>query len=160
MLADSPWAFAASPSDDSALDPGELARVLADEHEAIFAIAGLEDAERDPALGDPEAGACLVAAVGIVLVTTPKSRHRARIWGAFVDPAHRGRGLGRRVVTAAIARGREWAGVDFLDLAVSGNSPEAQRLYESLGFVAWGREPEAIEWAGQRHDEIYMTLRI
>jgi L-amino acid N-acyltransferase YncA len=61
---------------------------------------------------------------------------------------------------AAIAQARSWRGVDFLDLAVSANSPEAQRLYESVGFEAWGREPEATDHEGRRYDEIYMTLRL
>jgi RimJ/RimL family protein N-acetyltransferase len=61
---------------------------------------------------------------------------------------------------AVITHARRWRGVTFLDLGVSANSPEAQRLYESLGFVVWGREPEATEYDGRRYDEIHMTLRL
>jgi len=61
---------------------------------------------------------------------------------------------------AVITHAGSWRGVTYLDLAVSANSPEAQRLYESLGSAVWGREPEATEHDGRRYDEIHMTLRL
>jgi ribosomal protein S18 acetylase RimI-like enzyme len=78
----------------------------------------------------------------------------------FVEPDYRGRGLGRAVTSAAIAHARTWPGIDFIDLGVSENAPEALRLYESLGFTRWGREPEATQHEGRRYDEIHMTLRL
>jgi ribosomal protein S18 acetylase RimI-like enzyme len=60
---------------------------------------------------------------------------------------------------APLEGARGW-GVDYVDLGVSDNSPEALRLYESFGFRAWGREPEATEHNGRRYDEIHMTLRL
>jgi ribosomal protein S18 acetylase RimI-like enzyme len=61
---------------------------------------------------------------------------------------------------AVIAHARSWQGVEYLDLAVSANSPEAQRLYKGFGFVVWGREPEVTEHEGRRYDEIHMTHRL
>lgn len=61
---------------------------------------------------------------------------------------------------AAIELARTWHGVDFLDIGVSENSPEAQRLYESLGFRAWGRQPEVTRFEQRRYDEIFMALRL
>jgi len=91
---------------------------------------------------------------------SPKFAHRASIWGVFVEPAHRGKGLGQAVIAAAIDLARTWPGVDYIDLGASGAAPEAQRLYERLGFAAWGREPEATEIGGRRYDEIHMSLRL
>jgi ribosomal protein S18 acetylase RimI-like enzyme len=91
---------------------------------------------------------------------SPKFAHRASIWGVFVDSAYRRKGLGRAVVTAAIVLARSWPGVDYVDLGASERAPEAQCLYESLGFRAWGREPEATQHEGRRYDEIHMTLRL
>jgi ribosomal protein S18 acetylase RimI-like enzyme len=90
----------------------------------------------------------------------PKFAHRANLWGVFVEPAYRGSGYGRAVVVAALEVARAWPGVDFVDLGVSENAPEALRLYESLGFVAWGREPETTAHARRRYDEIFMALRL
>jgi len=90
----------------------------------------------------------------------PKFAHRARLWGVWVEPTHRGRGLGRLVVESALALARRWTGVGYVDLGVSENAPEALRLYESLGFTTWGREPAATQYGTHRYDEIYMTLRL
>ncbi len=158
MLLDAPWAFSASPEDDKGLDLGFLEKALATETQAIFAVD-------PPALagaasrGDHEKPE-LIAAAGIVRQTSPKYRHRASIWGVFVEPGYRRNGLGRAVMTAAIECARQWPGVDYIDLGVSQRAGAARRLYDSLGFVAWGREPEATEIDGRRYDETHMTLRL
>ena len=148
MLLDSPWAYSASPEDDFALDLDRVRALFADERAATFAIEA------------PGLPADLVATASIRRETRAKFSHRALVWGVFVAPEHRGRGWGRAAVTAALDVARAWAGVDYVDLAVSENAPAAQRLYESLGFKAWGREPESTELEGRRYDEIYMTLRL
>lgn len=152
MLREAPWAFDAEPAGDEAQDIERLARSFAAVHAATFAIDSPDGDAGDP----PE----LVAAATVTRAAAPKFAHRARISGVFVHPAHRGRGWGRAVTAAAIGCARGWPGVDFIDLGVSENSPEALRLYESLGFRAWGREPEATEHQGRRFDEIHMTLRL
>lgn len=160
MLIAMPWAFDASPQDDKALDRTWLAGMLAEEHSAIFAIQapgppGLDWVGLKEASDAPE----LIAAASITRAKQPQFAHRARIWGVFVEPPQRGKGMGRALLGAAIELAQSWEGVDFVDLSVSENAPEAQRLYESLGFEQWGREPEATEYEGRRYDEIYMTLR-
>jgi ribosomal protein S18 acetylase RimI-like enzyme len=156
MLTLAPWAFSATPGDEEALDVPHVARMLAREHHATFAIEapplrpGLRQAGR-PAL---------VASASLTRAESPKFSHRARVWGVFVEPAYRGRAFGRALMHAVITHARSWEGVEFLDLGVSANSPEAQRLYESFGFVVWGREPEATQHDGRRYDEIHMTHRL
>jgi ribosomal protein S18 acetylase RimI-like enzyme len=160
MLLGAPWAFAASPDDDRVLNASELASYLQDEQKALFAIEQPADSGRPGSPRSTGNDAELVAAAGIVRVSSPKLAHRAKVWGVYVDPEYRRLGFGRLVVAAVVGHARQWPGVDFVDLGVSENSPEAQRLYESLGFEMWGREPEAIECDGRRYDEIYMTLRL
>lgn len=141
MLTVSPWAFASTPENDEALDPAHLRRVLGEEENAIVAV---------------EAAEALIATAGILRrMKSPKFAHSARLWGVFVDPGHRGRGLGRAVTAAAVGLAKHWAGVEFIDLGVSDNSREAQHLYSSLGFEEWGREPETTQHDGQRYDDIY-----
>jgi ribosomal protein S18 acetylase RimI-like enzyme len=145
MLADSPWAFAADPENDRASDPAQLAQDLAKDDEAIFAV---------------EEGGELVATLGVGRREGAKFAHRALVWTVFVEPAHRGRGLGAALLARALELARTWPGIDYIDLAVSENSPHAKRLYERFGFVAWGREPEAVQTGGRRYDEHHMTLRL
>jgi ribosomal protein S18 acetylase RimI-like enzyme len=148
MLAAAPWAFTATPEDDLALDLAHLRSSLGESEHAILAIEAAEPA------------ATLVAAAGVYRMKNPKFAHRAKLWGVYVDSQHRGRGLGRAVVATAIDLARRWSGVDFVDLSVSANSPEARHLYESLGFTEWGREPETLQHVRERYDEVFMTLRI
>jgi ribosomal protein S18 acetylase RimI-like enzyme len=161
MLTTAPWAFSATPEEDEALDPVHLARLLAQEHLATFAIEAPVPLRLDGETGrEADGRQVLVASASLTRATSPKFSHRARIWGVFVEPAYRGEGRGEALMRAVITQARSWPGVDFLDVAVSANSPEAQRLYEKVGFEAWGREPEATEHEGRRYDEIYMTLRL
>lgn len=148
MLADSPWAFSASPDDDVALDSAFLRTTLAQPDNAIVAV----ESDEDPT--------SLIAAAGIYRVRNPKFSHRAKLWGVFVDPGHRSYGLGRAVTSAALELGKTWNGVAHIDVSVSENSPVALHIYQSLGFVEWGREPESTQHDGQRYDEIFLSLRV
>jgi ribosomal protein S18 acetylase RimI-like enzyme len=156
MLEESPWAFGASPEDDVARDPAAVEEMLARPNGAVFAVEEPAAATRSQ---DAE-GRVLIAAAGVVRQTRAKFVHRARIWGVYVSPEHRRRGLGRAVVAAAIELAGTWPGVDWVDLSVSSAAPGALRLYEALGFLAWGREPDATQVHGRRHDEIHMALRL
>ena len=126
MLETDPWSFSASPDDDKGLDKEHLTDALGRED---YAICGVE------------IGGELVAAAGIMRARRQKHRHRCEISGVYVVPEHRGRGLGRAVVSLAIELARGWSGVDYVDLGVSERASAARQLYESLGFVQWGREP-------------------
>lgn len=148
MLHDAPWAFASSPEEDRALDPDHVSEFLAENENAVVAIEATDGTQE------------LIAAAGIFRKPQLKSFHRAKLWGVFVEPAYRDQGLGRAVISTAIDLARSWNGVDFVDLGVSENAPAAQRLYESLGFRAWGREPESLQCEGRRYDEIFMSLRL
>ena len=72
----------------------------------------------------------------------------------------KGHGLGRAVTSAALELAKTWKGVTHIDVRVSENSPAALRIYQSLGFVEWGREPESTQHGGQRYDEIFLSLRV
>jgi RimJ/RimL family protein N-acetyltransferase len=144
-LADAPLAFGASPEDDRGGKREEVDRILADA--SASAVFGAFDPS-------------LVGTVGVVRLTGKKSRHKAIVWGMFVVASHRRRGHARALVEAAIAHARGWPGVSELQLSVSETTPGARRLYESLGFVAWGREPRALQHEGVFADEIHLQLTL
>jgi ribosomal protein S18 acetylase RimI-like enzyme len=147
MLDDAPWAYMATPEDDRALDPEKVRAMLAEVESALLAVPSDDGGE-------------LIAVAGIARGAPPKFGHRATLWGVFCAPEARGLGLGRAVVSAAIDVARAWPSVDWIDLGVSARSSEAQRLYESMEFQAWGREPEATQIGDQRYDEIFMAFRL
>jgi RimJ/RimL family protein N-acetyltransferase len=145
MLTDSPWSFASSPQQDKGSDPENLRRSLSDPDFAIFGVLAGED---------------LIAVAMTNRETRHKRRHIAWIMGVFVEPAHRGRGCGEAVVGACIAYARAWEGVAQIQLGVSVSAPAAKRLYERLGFEAWGLERDALRVDGHSHDEVHMVLPV
>lgn len=142
MLREAPWAFASDVETDVAQDPARFARRLTREGHSILAI-------------EDESGE-LVAAAGVVRRPKRKLAHRAEIWGVYVLPTFRGRGLGKRVVRAAMETGLSWEGVTSISLSMSERSA-ARGVYESLGFLAWGVEPDVLRWEGRSYDEIHMV---
>ena len=101
----------------------------------------------------------LVGMAGVYRPDNPKVRYSGTLWGVYVRPAWRGRGLGRQVSQACV----EWArakGLDILKLGVTIPNPPAVRCYESLGFRSYGIEPKTFMIAGQYYDLMRMFLEL
>lgn len=144
-LADSPWAFAASAENDVGLDE---ARMVASLGESRSAVVGAFD----------QSGR-LVASCGVSGHRHRKMAHRAHLWGVYVTPAARGRGVGKAVVRGALDVARTWPGVNSAGLSASARAEAALALYRSLGFVAWGVEPGCLCVDGAFIDEVHLLLR-
>jgi putative acetyltransferase len=77
-----------------------------------------------------EGGGC-VAIIRRTLADGTGAAEMKRLW---VEPLHRGHGLGRRLVDAAIAWARAHACSAVVLDTVNEAMPEASRLYRSMGF--------------------------
>jgi len=102
----------------------------------------------------------LVGTVGFGRNTRHKQRHKARIWGVFVQEEQRGRGIARRLMDEVLRRARTLAGLEQIILTVGDNQAAAKKLYASLGFTVFGREPAALKIGGVRVDEDLMLYQI
>lgn len=145
MLTDEPLAFGASPGHDF-MSSADTVREQ---------IARGDDSAIYGAFDDG-----LVATIGIYREDRPKTRHKMHVWGAYVVPAHRGRGLGRLLLEAAVAHARAVPGVTVLHISVTDAAPAARHLYERAGFEAWGSEPDALRYEGRSVTEHHMVLRL
>jgi len=97
-------------------------------------------------------GDALVATAGISRPTTrPSGLHKAVLWGVFTAPSHRRQSLARSLSERAIAHAIS-SGVRRVYLYVFLPNEPAVRLYESLGFVATGLEPEVLFLGGTYYD--------
>jgi GNAT superfamily N-acetyltransferase len=144
MLLDTPLAFSSSPEDDHFREEEVVRRYLAG------------------ATGGAAFGAFaphLVGALGVLRDAHRKAAHKAWVWGMYVQASHRRRGLGRRLLEAAIAHARTLGGVRQVHLGVSDATPAARTLYEGLGFRRWGTEPRGVFHDGRYADEHHMVLR-
>ncbi|HTF33466.1 MAG TPA: GNAT family N-acetyltransferase [Myxococcota bacterium] len=87
----------------------------------------------------------LVGMVGLVREEPAKLRHKARIWGFYVEPNFRGQGIGQRLLAEATRAARQMRGVEQLTLRVAVLNEAAIHLYGRLGFRIFGREPKALK---------------
>lgn len=104
-------------------------------------------------LGDELAATAAVSRAG----PFPSSHHKMVMWGVFASPRHRRRGLGRQVVGAALQHAFD-NGVRRVNLQVYVPNEPAIALYQSIGFVAYAVEVEAVCLGGQYHDGVHMAL--
>jgi ribosomal protein S18 acetylase RimI-like enzyme len=100
----------------------------------------------------------LVGTVGLVREGGPKLRHKGIIWGVYVAPEARRRGLGKALMNEAIARARELPGLELLQLGVWAENTAARSLYLSLGFEVFGLERRALKIEDRYYDEEHMVL--
>lgn len=86
----------------------------------------------------------LVGTVAIEFSAKAKTRHKALVVAMFVHENFRGQGLARQLMQAAVEHGLARQGLQFLQLEVTQGNAPGERLYQSLGFQAYGVEPMAI----------------
>ena len=104
----------------------------------------------------------LAATAGFYRSQHNKERHKGNVWGVYVRPESRGKGVARALMQEIIRRAREIAGVEQVLLVASAHLP-ARKLYESLGFEAYGLEPRSLkiktETGTEYVDDVLMILR-
>jgi ribosomal protein S18 acetylase RimI-like enzyme len=86
----------------------------------------------------------------------PSNAHVLMIGALAVDPAHRGRGLGRRLARAAVAEARA-RGARRISLRFLGPNAAARRVYEACGFVVEGVLREEFLLDGADVDDVLMA---
>jgi RimJ/RimL family protein N-acetyltransferase len=98
----------------------------------------LRSGGEDNAIFGAFVGSRLVGMAGVHRLREPDA-DRARIWGMFVLPDHRGRGAGAAALTAATHHARILPGVSTVELSVAAAQDAARRLYVRHGFKPAGR---------------------
>jgi len=99
----------------------------------------------------------LVGLVGIVREEHRKLAHKAFIWGMYVARESRRRGVGRQLVTKALAFAQSGLHVRQVSLGVNAANTAALALYERMGFKPYGREPCFMLVDGIAQDEVQMV---
>jgi ribosomal protein S18 acetylase RimI-like enzyme len=86
-----------------------------------------------------------------------KEQHKGHIWGVYVRPQSRGRGAGRALMEEVIRCARKIQGLEQITLVASAHLP-ARRLYESLGFQAYGTEPRSLKIGNSYVNDVLMVM--
>lgn len=138
-LAESPEAFGSDFATESVSPVEAFAKTL----ETLF-VAGAFDGKR------------LVAVAGFRQLDRQKTRHRGDIWGVYVAPEARGKGVGRLLLEHVLEHARDR--VEQVHLSVTTTNAPAVALYEHLGFKRYGTEPRSLLVNGRYLDEYLMVL--
>ena len=101
----------------------------------------------------------LVGVIGFMRDGGDKTRHKGFIWGMYVIPTSRGRGIGRALFEEALRRIDALPGLRIIRLAVLTSNKVAIRLYERLGFIRYGEEDEALCVDGVFHAQYHMMRK-
>jgi RimJ/RimL family protein N-acetyltransferase len=144
-LLESPRSFGESVAEADALPLESIAQRLESDLKENFVIGAFaENAE-------------LIGMAGFARNPRLKGRHKGLIWGVYVQPAFRGKAVGRAILLEIIRRAKTLDGLDQIHLNVAVDTA-AQRLYASLGFEVYGRERHSLKIEGEFVDEDLMTL--
>jgi RimJ/RimL family protein N-acetyltransferase len=145
-LADAPLAFSASPATDVA-STVDGARMQIGEGDGAAVFGAFE-------------GGRLVGMAGVYRPRHEKARHKVHVWGVYVTPDARGRGIAGELMDSVIKHARAIPEVAWVALAVSSSAPAARRVYERAGFQVWGMEIDAVRHGDESADENHMALRL
>lgn len=102
----------------------------------------------------------LVGMLGLQREHMEKLAHKAFIWGVYVAPHMRKRGVGRQLMERALARASTMGGLRQINLGVNAANSAAIALYEAAGFVSFGLERGFMLIDGELHDELHMVRRV
>jgi ribosomal protein S18 acetylase RimI-like enzyme len=102
----------------------------------------------------------LVGMAGFYRSKGEKTRHKGHIWGVYVKQGWRRKGIAKDLLKRVIGRAQALDGLQQVSLGVAIAATAAKKLYESLGFEVYGREPGAIRVNDDYVDEELMVLRV
>jgi ribosomal protein S18 acetylase RimI-like enzyme len=102
-------------------------------------------------------GGRLSGVVTLIREEKKKERHKASIYGLYVDPKVRQQGIGAQLIARVMATARRMRGLKQIRLGVVESNRPARRLYENAGFEVYGRERDALLVAGRFHAELLLV---
>ena len=82
------------------------------------------------------------------------------VFGMYVTAEHRGKGIGRLLLTSLIDRLSAFPQITTIRLGVTETQEPARRLYESVGFQVVGTTEEGLVVDDRRYEELIMELRV
>jgi GNAT superfamily N-acetyltransferase len=140
-----PWSFVDSPEEHRAITLDVFASRLKSNDKANFVVGAF-------------AAGALVGMTGFYQEQPQKRRHKGWVWGVFVHPDARGRGIAKMLMLEVIRRAKAIEEVDMLLLTVGVGQPAPWALYTSVGFRSFGTEPAGLKIGAEARDEENMVL--
>jgi RimJ/RimL family protein N-acetyltransferase len=145
---ESPASFNTSPEEWRVHPLSEVERVL----------SAPARSPRDIVFGafDPE----LCGHVGLRRELRRKVAHRATLWGLYLAPEVRARGIGHRLLQALLDHARSQADLIIVELTVMTDNQQALSLYRRFGFQRYGYQRRAAKTDNGYRDEERLMLEL
>jgi len=128
--------------------------------QSLDAVAERLASGPDRAIFGAEIEGVLVGVIGVYREASQKQAHKGGIWGMYVDPAHRVKGIAAALVQRVLAFAAERDGWLQIKLSANAANTAAIRLYEAHGFKQYGLERGALMVDGVLHDEVLMQVEL
>lgn len=120
----------------------------------------IDDPQQNSIVFGAITGGKLVGSVGLEFSVRSKTSHKAHLIGMYTLPEWRGKGIGRKLLGAALAYARRRAGIEVITLTVTENNQPATALYQAAGFRSFGVEPMAIRTSDGYKAKVHMWLHL
>lgn len=144
MLRNDPESFADSVEEHERFPLEKARKQLAGDSAGNFVIGSFEDGR-------------LIGTVGFFRRPYNKERHKGHIWGVYVQPGERGKGVARAMMEEVVRTARRIEGLEQITLVASAHLP-ARKLYEALGFESYGVEQRSLKIEAKYVDDVLMVL--
>lgn len=100
----------------------------------------------------------ICATTGMFRQKNTKSMHKGVVWGVYVTPSMRGKGISRALMIETLKLARDIQGIEELLLTVVTENQAANKLYDTLGFKQYGVEENALKIGNSYYSERLMRL--
>ena len=101
----------------------------------------------------------LVGIVGFIRHQKLKLKHKAFVWGMYVEPSFRGKGIAKKLMKELLKKAKRIEGLSKINISVTHPQEAAKQFYQKLGFEVYAVEKQSLNVDGQAIDEIFMELR-
>lgn len=118
----------------------------------------IEEASPDHAMFGAFDGEQLIGITGFNRMARQRAMHRGEIVQVYVDSGYRGRNIGEQLIRCALDYGFTLEGIEQIQLSVIASNTTAIRLYEKLGFRAFGVQPRYFKVGDTYLDQQFMQL--
>ncbi len=140
-----PESFGSSYEEESQADMSKFVQHIGSEAASKFMLGAFD-------------GSALIGMCGFLQGDRNKTRHRGNVTPMYVEPAHAGQQIGRRLLAEAIKKAFAIPEIEQLELEVVVGNAAAEKLYEQAGFQTDAVMKRQLKVAGQYYDFRHMLL--
>ena len=100
----------------------------------------------------------LIGIVGFERVERQRACHRGEVVQMYIDAAYRGQNIGEQLLRGLIEQAFSVKGIEQLQLSLIASNRAAIKLYEKIGFQAFGVQPRYFKVGEHYMDQQFMQL--